>query len=200
MPSLLLAALLGTCTWTLLEYTLHRGAGHHMRRGRFRRDHARHHAEVSWFASTAAKATGMLLIGLITFPLAALIAGPAPGTTFATTLMLTYAGYEWLHRRAHTHPPRNRYGHWVRRHHFWHHFGDTTHNHGVTTPIWDIIFRTYTRPTTIRVPPKRAMPWLCDPATGTIRPAYRDTYTLRTPRDPQRTVTASGSDQPGSGA
>lgn len=197
MTSLLIAALLGLTAWTLLEYALHRIAGHILRRGRFRRDHARHHAEVSWFAPLTVKLGAMTLVGLATFPLAALIAGLAPGAVFAATLMLTYAGYEWLHQRAHTHAPQNRYGAWVRRHHFWHHFGDPTRNHGVTTPIWDLVFRTYSAPGTIRVPQKRAMPWLCDPTTGQIHPPYRHAYTLRAPH---RTVTPNPAAHPGSGA
>jgi hypothetical protein len=37
-------------------------------------------------------------------------------------------------------------------------------NHGVTSPLWDIVFRTYERPVVVRVPRRHApkLPWLLD--------------------------------------
>lgn len=178
MASIITSALLGVFAWTLLEYALHRGLGHVWRKGRFARDHTRHHAEVHWFASTPAKIATAATVGVLVGPIAVLAAGVGPGVAFTAGLLTFYGIYEWLHRRAHTRAPLNRYGAWLRRHHFWHHFGDTKVNHGVTTPLWDHVFGTHATPGAIRVPAKRVMPWLVD-ATGEIRAPYRAHYVLR---------------------
>jgi sterol desaturase/sphingolipid hydroxylase (fatty acid hydroxylase superfamily) len=87
--------------------------------------------------------------------------------------------YEWLHRREHTHAGWGAYGRWARRHHFHHHFVDGRTNHGVTSPIWDVVFRTYQQPaTTIAVPRKLVMSWLVD-ETHRIHPEHAATFSLR---------------------
>jgi hypothetical protein len=48
----------------------------------------------------------------------------------------------------------------------------------VTSPVWDVVFRTYQKVTTITVPPKLAMAWLVDPATGDVRAEHAAVYRL----------------------
>jgi len=76
------------------------------------------------------------------------------------------------------------YGRWARRHHFYHHFHDPKVNHGVTSPIWDIVFGTYHKPDVIRVPEKLKMVWLCD-ETGEVKEPFRAQYELRRRGDKQ---------------
>jgi hypothetical protein len=52
-------------------------------------------------------------------------------------------------------------------------------NHGVTTPLWDIVFGTYEEPETIRVPKKIVMPWLIDPVSLTVHGDYVADFRLR---------------------
>jgi hypothetical protein len=73
--------------------------------------------------------------------------------------------------------PKSAYGRWARRHHFSHHFVDARYNHGVTTPIWDMVFGTYRRPVPIKVPAKLTMSWLLDEG-GQLRPEYSGDYFL----------------------
>ena len=61
-------------------------------------------------------------------------------------------GYEVLHRRAHTRPPRGTYGRWRRRNHFAHHFANPRRALGVTTPVWDLVFATRLPIERVRVP------------------------------------------------
>ena len=65
----------------------------------------------------------------------------------------------------------------MRVHHFHHHFGHPMSNHGVTHPLFDIVFRTLERPDKVRVPRRLAMVWLTD-EQGEVRPEYRDDYEL----------------------
>ena len=82
------------------------------------------------------------------------------------------------HRGVGAHTGVGRYGRWARRHHFHHHFVDPKTNHGVTTPLWDLVFRTYRTPEVIPVPAKLCMRWLLDDA-GAVRAEHADRYQLR---------------------
>lgn len=172
------ALVLGGFTWVVLEYVLHRFVGHAPRsRTEFANEHRRHHAEGNYFAPTSKKV-------LAVTPAVALVATAggyalgAPGAVYAVGLGLTYMGYEWFHRRLHTHPPVGRFGRWARRHHFHHHFGDPKSNHGVTSPLMDWMVGTSREPGVIRVPIKLAPYWLVDPATTTVFSQYTTDYTL----------------------
>ena len=129
----------------------------------------------------------------VTTPFAAALAGPGwllAGTTglaYVAGLVAFYVVYEWLHRSEHTHGGVGPYGRWARRHHFHHHLVDARTNFGVTSPLWDLVFRTYRSPGVIKVPPRLTMRWLVDPATGAVRPRHADTFTLGARRGAQPT-------------
>jgi sterol desaturase/sphingolipid hydroxylase (fatty acid hydroxylase superfamily) len=181
--SVLAAAACGVLSWTLLEYVIHRWMGHDRRfRGNpFGVEHTRHHAEGNYFAPTSKKlVVAVVVIGILSLPAIA-IAGVAHGGAYVLGLVGFYGIYEWLHRREHTHPGIGRYGRWARRHHFHHHFVNNRSNHGVTSPVWDLVFGTLEQPSIIRVPPKLSMAWLLDPATGDVRAEYAETYQLTRP-------------------
>ncbi len=171
----LLAALLGGFAWTLAEYLLHRFNGHGLKgRTRFSRLHLQHHADILWFAPTSEK----LRVAAVVVPPLALggwFAVGAAGLTFAAGFGLVYGAYEVLHRRIHTHAPRTAYGRWACRHHLYHHFKAPQMNHGVTTSLWDHVFRTHVPVGRLVVPARQAMPWLLD-AEGDVKAAFRETY------------------------
>ncbi len=176
----LAATALGASAWSAAEYLIHKNLGHrYAKNGNpFAREHVRHHATTSYFAPTEKKVAAALLTTALVGPIAVGVAGASLGAAFTLGLVATYGGYEVLHRIAHTRAPRTRYGRWLRRHHFHHHFHDPAQNHGVTTPLWDHVFGTFVTPTVVRVPVKHAMPWLIDPATGEVRDAFRDDYAI----------------------
>ena len=68
--------------------------------------------------------------------------------------------YEYCHAQAHLRGPVGTYSHWLRIHHFHHHFGHPMSNHGVSVPWWDRVFGTLERPERVRVPRRLAMGWL----------------------------------------
>lgn len=180
MLTILLAALLGAMTWSLLEYVIHRWAGHDRRfRGNlFEKEHTRHHSQGDYFAPSWKKAlAALILTTLVTGP-ASLVAGFAGGLAYALGLAGFYLYYEVLHRREHTHEGVGPYGRWARRHHFYHHFVDPSMNHGVTSPIFDWVFGTYRTPGVIPVPEKLCMRWLRD-ESGDVHAHLADRYELR---------------------
>ena len=182
MITVVLAGLAGALTWTLAEYLIHRWMGHdrRFRRSRFGREHTRHHAEGSYFAPNRAKLGFAAVVAVVVGAPAIALAG-LHGLAWTVGLLGWYGGYELLHRRAHTHAGIGRYGRWLRRHHFHHHFVDPRTNHGVTSPLWDLVFGTYRPPSVIPVPPRLRMIWLCDPATGAVRSRHAADYVLREP-------------------
>jgi sterol desaturase/sphingolipid hydroxylase (fatty acid hydroxylase superfamily) len=174
----MLAFALGVLSWTLAEYLLHRFHGHHARgRNEFSREHLRHHARRHYFTPTRRKVVTAAPALAVVGGVAALLAGAAPALAFTGGFAVMYVAYEVMHRRVHTHPARGFYGRWMRRHHLHHHFGNPWSNHGVTSPVWDVVFRTLERPGVVRVPRQLAMPWLVDDA-GELRPEHAADYAI----------------------
>lgn len=178
--AVVLAAVGGALTWSFLEYVIHRWLGHDRRfRGNpFGKEHVRHHVEGDYFAPTAKKLVAAAVAALVLGGPAYLLGG-GTGAAWIAGLIVFYGAYEVLHRREHTHAGIGPYGRWARRHHFHHHFVDGRTNHGVTSPLWDLVFGTYRRPGVIPVPARLCMAWLRDPAGGGIRPEHAARYVLR---------------------
>ena len=175
----LMLLLLGAALWSFGEYTLHRFAMHELKgRGIASREHLRHHAARdlgfdTWWMSW----TGVVIVGAGWGSLAWLVLGPV-GAALGVGWVVGYGFYEWIHWRAHRRPVAHPYERWVRRHHFHHHFGHPMANHGVTTPVWDMVFGTYERVDgPVAVPRRLAMRWLCDD-DGAVRTEYERDYRL----------------------
>jgi sterol desaturase/sphingolipid hydroxylase (fatty acid hydroxylase superfamily) len=178
MISLIFAFLLGAAGWTLMEYFLHRFVFHApSAKGPGAKEHRRHHAQVDYFAPWWQKALAAVAATGILLPLFSLLAGLKLGGVCTLGFISMYLLYEVLHRRAHTHPPRGRYGRWLRKNHFAHHFADPRLAHGVTTPLWDFVFGTRLSVERVRVPRRLAMPWLVG-TNGEIHAAYDPDYLL----------------------
>ncbi len=171
---------LGVFTWSFVEYVLHRWMGHdrRFRRTMFAKEHIRHHIEGNYFAPTWKKVVLAALLAALVLPLVALALGTGRGIALVTGFFLFYGVYEALHRLDHVHPGFGAYGRWQRRHHFYHHFENGKMNHGVTSPLWDILFGTYRKPDVIHVPDRLCMSWLRDPATGGVKSEHAATFTL----------------------
>ena len=181
MAALVAVIFAGGVSWTLLEYCIHRWLGHHPRliKNPFGVEHTAHHSRGDYFSPSWKKvlfAVGFLVV--LGYP-ATLIGGLFYGPAFLASLVCSYGFYELLHRLEHVWAGFGAYGRWARRHHFYHHFHDPSKNHGVTTPLWDLVFGTYVSPGVIRVPQKLKMRWLCDPTTGDIKERHRAWYQLR---------------------
>ena len=174
MITIVLGFLAGAALWTFGEYTIHRFAFHEARgRNYGSREHLRHHARREFSLRDNWPAwLGVVGVG---YGLARLTGWPSVGVGW----VLAYAHYEWLHMACHLWAPRTRYGAFVRRHHFHHHFGAPLRNHGVTSPVWDLVFGTYDRVDRVVVPRRLAFRWLLDPATGEVKPEHRGDYAVR---------------------
>lgn len=136
----------GVLVWTLLEYVLHRIAFHvpfgfPLLRA-VRGLHGEHHDEPTdprhiltrpaFSFPAAVLFWGLFRLLLPSWPLAAL---PTAG------IAIGYVGYEVIHYLIH-HYPRFRPLRALARHHLHHHFKDPTRCFGVSTRLWDVVFRT----------------------------------------------------------
>lgn len=187
----------GLALWTFLEYALHRWVFHAFAFGKAAaHEHLEHHAQVDYFAPWTAKLQmAVVVLGLlsaITVP----VLGFGSGAALAAGVVAGWLTYEALHRAIHVFPPRGVYAAWAWRHHLHHHFVNPRANHGVSSPIWDLVFRTYAPVETVSVPPRQAhkLPWLL--VGDTIRPDLASTYTLGRSR---RSAPAAAPDRAGCG-
>jgi hypothetical protein len=163
--------LAGWAGWTLGEYLLHRFDMHRARgRGAMAVEHREHHAGRPLVPDRSPR--GWTGAGLL-----ALVLGWGAHPAVGAGWMAGYVAYDLQHWAIHARPPRGRYERWMRRHHLHHHFAAPSRNYGVTVPVWDVVFRTYRRPTVVPVPHRLAMPWLID-ADGRVPPRFAPDYTL----------------------
>jgi hypothetical protein len=188
---------LGGLAWTASEYAIHRLVGHGARRkkpeslaGRIsleglfyelNAEHLAHHADPQYFAPTSRKAAAAgAAIPLVTAALVPFV-GLRRAVSFAAGFSATYATYEGIHRRIHTHAPTSGYARFVRRHHLLHHHKTPKENYGVTTPLWDKILRTDSTLDTLRVPRGAAPAWMVG-ADGEVKPEHAADYVLVGPK------------------
>jgi sterol desaturase/sphingolipid hydroxylase (fatty acid hydroxylase superfamily) len=141
----------GVGLWSLAEYVLHRVDMHgRSARGAAAREHRSHHGHLDVPTLTAGTWVGAAIVA------GALAVGgyPAVGAGW----MAAYVAYELTHRHMHTVSrrarggpvreggPLARYHRWARAHHLHHHVVDARSDYGITSPLWDVVFRTYQRP------------------------------------------------------
>jgi len=179
VKKLITAAVLGGASWTAAEYGLHRFAMHELRgKGMASREHLLHHADVTYFAPTSKKLLSAAATTTVVLPTSWKLTDRTTALTFTAGMIGTYFVYELIHRRAHTHPPTNAYGRWVRRSHLHHHFGSPMRNFGVTSPVWDKAFGTYDEPGIVTVPRRMAPEWMLD-ANGDVHPHLSADYVVK---------------------
>lgn len=151
--------------WTLLEYAIHFWLGH-LPKGRIliSSEHLKHHRDLLYFTPLGLKVLGAVPVLLVLLIVVGGLWGFAAGLGCVTAVALGWSIYESLHESIHVKGPSGRYSRWAARHHLSHHFCHPRCNYGVTTPIWDLIFRTYVPVPRVRVPRRRldSVPWLAN--------------------------------------
>ncbi len=163
MTSFALGFLGGLAGWTLLEYAIHYWLGH-LARGRIliSAEHLRHHADILYFTPVRLKVLGAIPVLLVVLLGVGGLCGAATGLGCVVAVALGWMVYERLHQSIHVNGPRGPYGRWAARYHLSHHFNRPNRNHGVTTPFWDVVFRTHEPVRRVRVPRRSlaTVPWL----------------------------------------
>ena len=151
-PSLPQAAVFitaGLLTWSFYEYATHRWVLHRVpTRHGFNLPgnltHLRHHANPdSLDRLTVQLHEGIPVCAVYCF-LAWILTGSWESTTFLYTgFAVGYFFYEYLDFQAHHGRARNRWILYFRKNHLLHHHYDAKVRFGVTSPLFDYVFRTY---------------------------------------------------------
>ena len=138
--------LAGILIWTLLEYIIHRCIFHYEPRSGWGKKlhfivHGVHHDYPN-------DATRLVMPPSVSIPLAvvfwvgfALIFGRfAPG--ISAGFAFGYVCYDSIHYATHHFPMQSRVGAWLKQYHLRHHYKDDEAGYGVSSPLWDYVFRT----------------------------------------------------------
>jgi sterol desaturase/sphingolipid hydroxylase (fatty acid hydroxylase superfamily) len=136
----------GTLAWTLVEYMIHRWAFHIEpttdlgKRVHFL-VHGIHH-------DYPRDSTRLVMPLLVSIPLAmafyalfAAMLGPFHNALFGG-FIFGYVAYDSIHYATHHFPMTSRIGRFLKEYHMKHHYVDDHTGFGVSTPLWDIVFRT----------------------------------------------------------
>lgn len=146
-----LGGLGGLVLWTLLEYLLHRWVFHFapdpaselQRDLSFLVHGVHHHWPYDGDRLVMPPAAAVVIGFAVGIPMRALLGA----TWFAPAFAGLLAGYLWYdltHYAVHHLRPRTALGEMQRRNHMIHHFKRPDRLFGVTTPLWDLVFGTWT--------------------------------------------------------
>lgn len=147
LPRLLALVGGGWLVWTLVEYWLHR-AFFHLRPATPARAvtsflvHRHHHVAPNDRTRLVATPLQSGALALLLLAVYTPLAGPAARWPLLAGSLLGYLAYELAHYSAHHRRPRTALGRALRRRHLRHHFTDRGADFGISSPLWDLVFRT----------------------------------------------------------
>jgi dihydroceramide fatty acyl 2-hydroxylase len=140
----------GLGVWTLTEYWLHRLVFHWEpdnaagRRMHFIIHGVHHDHPNDRLRLVMPPAVSIPLAVLFFVGFRSIFGTPAAFPLFAG-LLAGYLFYDYMHYHLHHHTPRTKLGRRLREQHMRHHFQDHRFGFGVSSPLWDVIFRTLPR-------------------------------------------------------
>jgi sterol desaturase/sphingolipid hydroxylase (fatty acid hydroxylase superfamily) len=137
----------GTFAWTLAEYALHRYVFHWTKETPWGKRvhfllHGVHHEYPGDKDRLVMPLPTSIPLSLIFYALFAATMGRTVGEPFFAGFVVGYLFYDGTHYYVHHFVPRARWGKFLRRHHLTHHHADHDGGFGVSTPLWDAVFRT----------------------------------------------------------
>jgi sterol desaturase/sphingolipid hydroxylase (fatty acid hydroxylase superfamily) len=139
--------LAGIFVWTFAEYVLHRWVFHWTndtpwgKRVHFLL-HGVHHDFPNDKDRLVMPLPTSVPLAILFYSLFTLTLGRAIGEPFFSGFVIGYLFYDGTHYFVHHFTPRSRWGKFLRRHHMTHHFADHRGGFGVSSPLWDHVFRT----------------------------------------------------------
>jgi dihydroceramide fatty acyl 2-hydroxylase len=137
----------GMFSWTLAEYVLHKYVFHWENDTAWgKRVHFLLHGVHHEYPSDKDRLVMPLLtsvpLAVIFYSLFMTLLGGVVGEPFFAGFVVGYLFYDGSHYYVHHFVPKSRWGKLLRRHHLTHHFADHDGGFGVSSPLWDIVFRT----------------------------------------------------------
>lgn len=147
--------LAGVLLWTLLEYVIHSAGFHWPSRSAgllaVRASHGRHHDDPTDPGRIVARLSFTLPVAAGVYAVLCLVFwGAKPAGLVLAGALLGYLAYEVVHYRIHLGWRSRWLPRALVRHHLYHHHKDPSRCYGVTSPLWDWVFRTGRLPRTRR--------------------------------------------------
>lgn len=141
-------AMAGLVAWTLTEYTLHRFVFHYPARSRAGQRfvylfHGVHHDAPNDKTRLVMPPAGAIPIMAVLWLLFSLLLPHPWHEPFMAFFIAGYLAYDYLHFATHHFPMRHPALRFLKQYHMRHHFSGEAARYGVSSPLWDIVFRTY---------------------------------------------------------
>ncbi|MGD8644709.1 MAG: sterol desaturase family protein [Chromatiales bacterium] len=139
--------LLGLFVWTLTEYLAHRFLFHFPAKGRIARQlvflfHGVHHDAPQDKTRLVMPPAGAAILAVLFYGAFSLVI-PSPWIEpFFAFWVVGYLIYDYIHYATHHFRMSNRIGRFLKRYHMQHHFQRPDGHFGVSSPLWDHVFRT----------------------------------------------------------
>jgi dihydroceramide fatty acyl 2-hydroxylase len=139
--------LLGILAWSIAEYVLHRWVFHWTNETAWGKRvhfllHGVHHDFPNDRDRLVMPLPTSVPLAIIFYALFTLTLGRTIGEPFFAGFAIGYLFYDGTHYYVHHFVPTTRWGKFLRRHHMTHHFADHDGGFGVSSPLWDYVFRT----------------------------------------------------------
>jgi dihydroceramide fatty acyl 2-hydroxylase len=137
----------GVLLWTLTEYVLHRYVFHWVNETSWGKRihfviHGVHHDFPSDKDRLVMPLGASIPVGVLIYVAFYYAFGQPHGEALYAGMALGYMGYDGTHYAVHHFKHTTRVGKFLRRHHMLHHHADHEGGFGVSTPLWDLVFRT----------------------------------------------------------
>ena len=147
-----LGFLLGLFLWTLSEYLLHRFLFHMPVKGEKAQRiiflfHGVHHAQPQMktrlvMPPAVAIPLAAIFYGLFYLIFAVILQSPQWVPPVFSAFILGYLIYDITHYATHHFPMRSGYLKYIKRYHMQHHYKTPNARYGVSSPVWDMVFKT----------------------------------------------------------
>ncbi|KAK6932016.1 Fatty acid hydroxylase [Dillenia turbinata] len=152
-PHAALALAGGVLIWTLLEYTLHRFLFHMKTTSYWGNTlhyllHGCHHKHPMDRLRLVFPPAAAAILSIPVWTMFKLLLTPCVAPAFFGGSLLGYVMYDCTHYYLHHGKPSNEVAQNLKRYHLNHHFRVQSKGFGITSPLWDKIFRTYPEPKT----------------------------------------------------
>jgi len=147
VTSIVLLFFAGMLFWTLTEYTLHRYVFHFHPESALGKYlihlmHGVHHDYPNDSRRLVMPPAVSLPLAFFFYGLLHLLLGPTVLLPFFPGFVLGYVCYDMIHYGTHHFPMKSRLAQWLKRHHIKHHYQNDERGYGVSSPLWDVVFKT----------------------------------------------------------
>lgn len=139
--------LLGLLVWTFTEYVMHRYVFHFIPHGKFQERlqfllHGVHHDDPVDPTRLVMPPVLSLSLGYGLYLIYRVMLGPVNIVPFFSFFIIGYLSYDYTHYAVHHFTMRSKWGKMVKKHHMLHHYATHDARWGVSSPFWDVVFRT----------------------------------------------------------